>query len=206
MKKLIIMALLVASTIGLSAQVVNSDNELPKSFKVETEDGKKVKLKRIYNEIVVNATKEEVWEALANFQDIAEFHGGLVSSKGLTEHAEGVDCERFCSLEFGGKKIEIVEKVIEWNEGENYIYEVTKAVNFPMKKFYAGFGVKTNEKGETVLYGTTSFRLKPGMMTGMMGGKFKKAGRDTLLGYKHYIETKEKRKDIKKLREIYKSA
>lgn len=44
------------------------------------------------------------------------------------------------------------------------------------------------------------YRLRSGFLTGIMKGKIRGAARDTLIGYKHFMETKEPNIDIKVLR------
>ncbi len=171
-------------------------------------EGKEIKLKTIKYEMVVNVTTQKAWDVLNSYGDIGSFHAGLESSSAIngSPNIAQMDCERICYIpRTKNKKIMVKEKIIDYSEGNYYTYDVYEWENFPLKKMNNTFGVKTNAQGETVIYQVTNFRLKPGFLTGMMKGKLRRGARTTLMGYKRYMETGDKRIDIKELKKQYKS-
>lgn len=169
---------------------------------------KPIKLTIIYKERIVDVTPEKAWEILNSYGDVASYHSGVLTSKPVqnSEIEGSMGCVRECTIDNGNKDITIVEKIIEFKEGEYYKYEVTESDNFPIKKFYNTFGVKTNADGKTVIYVKSEYRLDPGFLTGMAKGKLSKGDRDALIFYKHFMETGEKNGDPKTLRKKYKKA
>jgi hypothetical protein len=78
---------------------------------------------------------------------------------------------------------------VELHDGEYYTYEVTETVGFPIKRMFVTFGVYVNDAGETVVYNITDYKLKPGVMSGMMRSKMEASNQSSVLSYKHYVET-----------------
>lgn len=174
----------------------------------QTKNSKKMKLKTVSNEMVVFVSPEKAWSVLADFGQIGDFHTGVLSSKSLNNspNEAGLGCERECVITEGRKPIVIKERIVEFKESQSYTYDVYEWQNFPISKMYVTFGVKTNQMGQTVIYQRNDFRLKPGFLTGIMKGKIRKGGFDSLLAYKHFMETDEKNVDIKTLKKKYKDA
>jgi len=167
------------------------DRDLEKQ-KVEVMDdnGDSWNLTRVFHERVVDATPEEAWQSLADYGGVAHVSPTIYKAGVISDNAEfAVGCERFCSLEFQGRDIYIEERIIELVEGEHYTYDVYEWENFPLRKMFVTFGVKTNDMGETVLYNIVDYQLKPRIMTGMMKGQMADSARTGVLAYKHFTET-----------------
>lgn len=165
-----------------------------------------IKLKQITYEVIVNVTPEKAWEVLKSYGNVGSYHSSIQSSKsiGHSKNEASMGCERQCTIDNGKKDIVVKERIVEIKEGQYYKYDVYEWSNFPLKKLYNTFGVKKNEEGKTVIYQTTDYRLKPGFLTGLMGGKLKKGNRDALIAYKHYMETDEKNVNMDELKKKYK--
>lgn len=183
--------------LGLVSNTINAQNKTEK----------KMKLKAVENEMIVNVSPEKAWGILADFGEIGSFHTGVLSSKSINNSGNEavLGCERECVLTDGKKPIVIKERIIEIKDTQYYTYDVYEWENFPIAKMLVTFGVKINDKGQTVIYQKNEFRLKPGFLTGLMKGKIRKGGRETLLAYKHFMETGEKNLDIKILKKKYKN-
>ena len=168
---------------------------------------KEMKLNSIDCEMVVDATPQQAWDILASYGDVADYHAILDSSKSLngSPNQAEMGCERECIIPQGRRKIMVRERIIDFKDGEYYTYDVYDWENFPLKKMLNTFGVKTNAKGQTVIYQHTDFRLKPRFLTWIMKGKLRSGARESLMAYKHYIETGEKRTPIKLLKKQYKT-
>ncbi len=158
-------------------------------------------------ELTVNVSPDQAWDVLNSYGDVGDFHTSVTSSKPVNDSKiEAYNgCERECTIENGKKDIVVVEKIVEYVEGQYYKYDVTKATNFPVHKFFNTFGVKQNNEGKTVIYVKSEFRLDPGFMTPLAKGKLKKGNKETLLAYKHFMETGEKNVDMKELKKKYKN-
>lgn len=169
---------------------------------------KMIKLKTVEYEVVVNVTPQQAWDVLAKYGNIGSFHSGLLSSKPLNGSGNEavLGCDRECIIPNGRKNILVREKIVEIIEGQYYTYDVYEWENFPLTKMINTFGVKNNTQGQTVIYQKTEFRLKPGFLTGIMKGKLRRGARESLIAYKHYMETGEEKADIKILKKKYKGA
>ena len=198
MKKILLSSIILILGTTLFAQ---------KSKIVTDENGEEIKLKNAYYELVVNTTVDEAWDALAQYGNIGDFHSGVSKSAYVSaDESLVLGCERYCEIPNGKKTINIKERIIDIEQGVFYQYDVYEWENFPLKKMLVTWGVKKNEKGQTVMYNSIDYRLKPGMLTGMMRGKMKKNARDGLLSYKNYIETGESNLATKELRKKYSSS
>lgn len=166
-----------------------------------------MKLTTVQYEMVVNTTPQRAWDVLANYGDVASFHPQLESSTSLNGSSIKAElgCDRECVIPDGKRRITVREKIIDFVEGEYYTYDVYFWKNFPLNKSHNTFGVKKNQEGKTIIYSKIDFRLKPGFLTYLMKGKVRSSARESLLGYKHYLETGEKKANMKVLKEKYKS-
>ena len=164
-----------------------------------------MKLTRVQYEMVVNTTPKKAWEILADFGNVGKFHPQLESSKSVNGSAAKAElgCDRECVITDGKKKIYVKEKIIDYVEGQYYTYDFYEWKNFPLNKSLNTFGVKMNGEGKTVIYSIINYRLKPGFLTILMKGKVRSSARESLLGYKHYLETGEIKADMKSLKERY---
>jgi len=160
-----------------------------------------IKLTEINYQVKVDETPEQVWAVLAQYGNVASFHTGIAESSQIegSNNEVSMGSERSCTIYDGKRKIDIKERVTEIEHGKYYRYEVYDWVNFPLKKMFNGFGVKQDENGNTILYQVQNYRLKPGFLTGIMKGKLKKGARETLIFYKHFMETGEKNVDKEKI-------
>ena len=189
---------LVLLILGMGANsYAKKGDEAKISEMKELKEADGVKLTEVNYQVKVSATPEQVWKVLAQYGNIASFHTGISASSKVGTSADEVSmgCERSCTIYDGKRKIDIKERVTEIEDGKYYRYEVYEWTNFPLKKMFNGFGVRKDTEGNTILYQVQNYRLKPGFLTGMMKGKLKNGARDTLILYKHFIETGEKNAD-----------
>ncbi len=160
-----------------------------------------MKLSRVEYEVPVDVTSEKAWSILARFVDVGEFHSGVLKSKIIGEKSSGAGASRCCELP---KNVTVYERILEWNDGQSYTYDVYEWKNFPLKKMLTTFGVQSKlPQRRTIVRQVVDYRLSPGFLTPIMKGTLRKAVRDTLLGYKHFMETGEANVDLRKLRESY---
>lgn len=161
-----------------------------------------MKLAHLEDSISIDASPERTWETLARYVDVGDFHTGVVSSRLIAGPTTGVGADRHCNLP---GNVEVWERITAWEEGKSYSYDVYKWKKFPLKAMHTTFGVDPSSvPNRSILYQKLDYRLSPGFLTGLMKGRLRGAVRDTLLGYKHFIETGEPNVPLKKLRKLYK--
>jgi Polyketide cyclase / dehydrase and lipid transport len=160
----------------------------------ELTEHKGIKLTETTTEIKVDASPQQIWNALSKYANVSTFHAGVAASVAGKDYQNeaSLGAERTCTIYDGSREVTLVEKITEFEEGKFYRYEVFEWKNFPLKAMFFGFSIRQNEKEETFLSLTQNYRLNPGFITGLMKWKIKKQQRTILLGYKYYIETGEK--------------
>lgn len=166
-----------------------------------------MKLKKIHHEIQVKISPEKMWEILSQYGDVSQFHGGVVESykESGSENRASLGCERVCHIVDMGLKITLKERITDYQEGQSYRYEVYEWKNFPIRKMFFGFTILGTTPGYTTLGIDIEYRAKPAFLTLLMAGKMRNLARDVLLGYKHYMETGQKRVPIKELKRKYRT-
>lgn len=191
-------------TISVAQNLNSTNGGYAKTKKI---NGKKFRV--MYYEYEVSKTPDEVWvEVSGKFTEIGKIAKSVDESHCESgDTTQGKGASRFCSINFAGKTVEISEKIIEFNEGvkrKEYTYDVYKSKGFPAK-VYNTWIVRVGDDGKTYLGNTFVFRGKPAIMTGMIAHKMKKlkAVRNTVLNYKHYLETGEKKADPAKFDALY---
>jgi hypothetical protein len=160
-----------------------------------------MKLTKLEYEVPVEVSDEKAWEVLARYADVGDFHAVVVQSSSIGDKVQGIGAERYCELP---DKVEVWERIYEWNEGESYKYDVYKWKKFPLKKMLTTFGVRKKSTSPQVwIYQAVEYRLSPGILTPIMKGKLRGALREGLIAYKHFMETGEPNADSKALLRRY---
>jgi len=168
---------------------------------------KQMNLKNIYEEMPIDVTPEQVWQVLSVYGDVSSFHGGVDNShkvEGSVNQAK-IGGERVCNIIDMGLKIQLKERIIDYQEGVGYQYEVYEWKNFPLRKMFFKFSMRESFDGHTLLRLDIDYKAKPAILTSIMAWKMRILIHDVLLGYKHYTQTGEKKVPIRTLRKKYKS-
>jgi len=167
-----------------------------------------MKLKKIHEEIHVNTNPEKMWEVLSQYGDVSKFHAGVMESHNIegSDNQASLGCERVCNIVDMGLRIQLLERIVEYEEGYSYKYEVYKWKNFPIRTMLFGFAILSGGHASTRLSLDIEYRAKPAILTPLLAGKMRKLARDVLLGYKHYAETGEKRVPIRQLKKKYRDS
>lgn len=162
-------------------------------------------MKIINHEIVINGSPEETWEVLASFGNVSNFLSTIDEGSPLNGslNLAVIGAERESIIPKNINNIIQKERIIELVEGAYYTYEVYESENFSVKTMYVTYGVKLDDGGNTILYGITEYKMNSELVTRMMKGKLSKGNMDSLIAYKHYIETGEENTNIDSLRERY---
>ena len=148
----------------------------------------------ISKEIEINASKENVWKAIAKFGDICHASPGVLKSHVTSEQQEGVGATRHCDFAMNGAPAE--ERVIQWEEGESLTIEVYDLKKMPgIDKMEAKFSVRT-ENNKTILRADLIYSMKNVLFDAMNSMMVKKMNtklwNSVLAGHKRYIETGER--------------
>lgn len=149
----------------------------------------------IEKNIVIDASQETVWEALADFGGIKKFHAGLRDSYPTSTTNGGLGATRHCDLKPMGS---IEERVIGWNEGEGYMVEIYDGKKTP--PFRSAFGIIRIERisdKQTRAYFALKYHLKYGIIGKAMDAimvkrQFVKATDIVLSGLKSFAEENQK--------------
>jgi len=163
--------------------------------------------KHIHAEIEVRTTPQRMWDTLSKYGDVSTFHAGVVESHKVdgSENKAALGCERVCNIVDMGLAITLKEHIVNLEEGRSYQYEVYEWKNFPIQKMLFGFTILGGTSDHTTLAIDIEYKAKPAFLTPFMAGKMRRLARDVLLGYKHFIETGEKRIPIKEIKKRYRN-
>ena len=146
---------------------------------------------RITRQVRSNASKEKVWEILADWGAVSNWAPTISESHSTTEATRGVGAERACEHEKMGH---IEERIVAWDEGSSLSYEVTKGLPFPMKSLNNTWSVSDAGDGAVVTL-TMDFRMGMGPLGAlpalMARPMMRKEMRLSLAGLKQYTETGE---------------
>ena len=148
----------------------------------------------ISREIEINASKEDVWNAIAKFGDICHGSPGVLTSHVTSEQQDGVGATRHCDFAMMGATAE--EKITAWKDGESLSIEVYELKKMPgIKNMNADFMVRT-DNDKTILRADLHYSMKNvvfGMMNSMLMKRMNiKNWNSVLAGHKKYIETGER--------------
>ena len=146
---------------------------------------------RLVRQVAINATKEKVWEVLADFSGAANWAPTISESRSTTEANGGVGAERTCKHEKMGN---IEERIVAWEDGRSLSYDVIKGLPFPMKSLNNTWTV--NAAGDNAIVSVEmEFRmgLGPlGVLPALMARlPMRKEMQVSLAGLKQYVETAE---------------
>jgi carbon monoxide dehydrogenase subunit G len=148
----------------------------------------------ISREIEIQASEQDVWNAISNFGDICHASPGVSSSHVTSDSREGVGATRHCDFTMMGASAE--EIITSWEEGKSLSIEVYEFNKLPgIKSMTADFSLRT-EKDKTILKADLSYVMKNGFFNVMNALFMKRMNaknwNGVLAGHKKYIETGER--------------
>jgi len=148
--------------------------------------------RELNGEIVIEAPKERVWSALADFGNVYLWSPVVVHSRSTSDVPNGIGATRHCDLTISKASIE--ERVVEWVENERMRIEIFDGRRTP--PFREAWGDITLEEvpGGTLTRLQLHCELKGGILGGVIDrlmvrrqyGKGLKLG---LAGLKYHVET-----------------
>ena len=147
----------------------------------------------ISNHVIINASKDKVWEAIADFGNIYKLSPNVAKSYSTTEKKQGVGAERHC--DFTSMGVQVEERISEWNEGESMKIEIYQSKNMPMIKDIEAFFKVESQGDKTKLTGTFEYGMSNAIGNLLnslsMKNMNKKGWVQFLAGIKHHVETGE---------------
>ncbi len=147
----------------------------------------------IESKVIIKASKDKVWEILADFGNVQKLSPGIAKSYLTSNTKNGLGASRHCDFTSMGAQVE--EKIIEWNEGNSFKIELYDTKNLPMLRGMKAFFKFENHNDGTLL--TTFFEYHMNSIIGdllnslKMEKMNKKSWIQFLAGIKHYAETGE---------------
>ena len=111
----------------------------------------------IERNIVINASKQKVWDALADFGNVQNLSPNIKKSYLTTDDAVGLGSTRHCDFYSMGASVN--EKIVEWNEGESIRIELYNPKNLPMIRDMEAFFELDGKNNQTFLKGTFQYGM-----------------------------------------------
>ncbi|MBI3587464.1 MAG: SRPBCC family protein [Ignavibacteriales bacterium] len=143
--------------------------------------------KKIATDVVINASKERVWEALfTRFGEASIYNPNLEGSHFTKGSIGEVGCERQCSLD---SKMFVKERIVKADPLKKFTVDIFGG-NMPMvKKMMVDLEINPIGNSQTRVILSADFNAKPAFMGSLMKGSMKKKFTDMLIGLKYHLET-----------------
>lgn len=146
----------------------------------------------IEKEAVIDRTKAEVWEILADYGNIYRFNPNVKASHCTSDIANGLGATRQCELQPMGV---VQERIIRWVEGRSYTVEIYEGEKVPpFQQCIATLSVEREGDYQTRVRFVIQYDLKYGFLGKamdkiMVKSQFTTAAEKLLAGLKSYAET-----------------
>ena len=111
-------------------------------------------------QIRINATKEKVWEVLADFGGISRWSPGVRHSYSTSESNHGLLATRHCELPKGDDYLD--EQILDWREGESFKVEIYET-NLPLHRNVVEFSIRA-DGSDTIVTVAPDYALKYGLL------------------------------------------
>ncbi len=162
------------------------------------------KVRTINSEIVINSTKENVWDLLFNrFGEVNNFNPLIEGSQSVGEVSGEVGAERTCDISANSK---VHERISDVRGTESFDIEILEGGLPMMDKMDATWELKQigQEKTKAILH--FSYTTKPAFMGSILKRPMVKSLNGMIVGLKYYLETGGlvTKKNIKKIVREYK--
>lgn len=167
------------------------------------------KTKTVETSREVDLPAAALWKVLGqDYGAIAFSHPTIIRSEYTPGTIKGsLGAERMCY--FNDKETKMLrEKIVKWDsENMTFTQRIIEARKFPIDKenSLATYSVEDLGNGKSRLVAKLEYRTKPGFMSGMVKGSFKKLLDDYFIAIEHYARTNEKvtRENFKSIKKQY---
>ncbi len=139
--------------------------------------------------IVIQAQQAEVWQVIADFNNVYTWAPGVKASHALGTKRQQVGAGRYCELaDFG----QIEEYITRWDEGQGYVYDVTPVG--PLINGLSSWWLKPTDQNTTELTVTLGYDIRFGLLGKALHGlimrrKLKSSLEQTMASLKACVET-----------------
>ena len=145
----------------------------------------------ITRKVTITASKEKVWEVLADFGNVQRLSPNIAKSYLTSDTKNGVGATRHCDFTAMGAHVE--EKIVEWNEGNSMKILLYEPKNLPLMVNMEAFFELKEKDDTTELTATFSYGMKNGLGRIMNSLTMKKMNEKSwisfMAGIKHSVET-----------------
>ena len=143
--------------------------------------------------VSIKASKEKVWEALADFGNVQHMSPNISKSYLTSDMANGLGATRHCDFTAMGASVE--EKIVGWDEGRSIKIALYDTKNIPMAKDMGAYFELNGEDGNVILTATFEYGTSgaiAGFMNNLAMKKMNvKSWVSFMSGIKHHVETGE---------------
>ena len=144
---------------------------------------------RVTSEIRIDASREKVWNVLADLGTVSVWNPAIANSYSTSEAKEGLGASRHC--DFPGEGY-VKERATEWKPGEAYTLEIYEGT-VPFGSAFGSFSLVDDGDGTLVAL-TLEYDLKADVPVDPK--EVERQNREDLFplvlaGLKHYVETGE---------------
>ena len=112
----------------------------------------------IKNSVIINASKEKVWDILSDFGNVQNLSPGIAKSYLTSTAKNGIGATRHCDFTSMGSQVE--EKIVEWENGKSFKIELYDTKNIPMMKGMNAYFELESHKDGTKLSTTFTYHMK----------------------------------------------
>jgi carbon monoxide dehydrogenase subunit G len=142
---------------------------------------------------IIDASKQKVWETLADFGNVQNLSPNISKSYLTSYKQNGIGATRHCDFTTMGAQVD--EKIIEWNEGVSLRIELFNPKNLPMmQEIQAYFEIK-EQGNSTSLEGIFEYEMSNVVGDFLNSIKMRKMNikswEQFMAGIKHYVENDE---------------
>ena len=150
--------------------------------------------REINGEVLIEASKERVWDAIGDFGNTYLWNPAVAHSHSTSKVPDGVGATRHCDLTISNSSIE--ERVVDWVENEQLLVEIFDGRRTP--PFKEAWGKFTLEEapdgGGTLTKAQIHYELKYGILGAaidrfMVRPQYGKGLKLALAGLKYHVET-----------------
>ena len=144
---------------------------------------------RVAGEIRLDASKDKVWNVVADLGSVSVWNPALADSHYTSEAKEGLEASRHCDFPDGGY---VEERATEWKPGEAFTYEVYEGT-VPFASVNGTYSLVDDGDG-TIVNFAIEYDLKADVPVDPQ--EVERQNREELIplilaGLKHYVETGE---------------
>ena len=144
----------------------------------------------VEKKLVVNVSKEKVWEVLKDFGSVEKFAATIEKSPVISDQKIGLGARRKCYFNDGSN---LVEEIVDYQDGRGFTMQLSE-FSLPLKSMSAQMMVEEIDAHRSLVVMSSDFVVKGGgigqimgnlLMKPMMSGVFK----NLIVGLAYYSAT-----------------